>query len=148
MPPIVRKARPADGPAVLALLRSHPGLEVAFEPSEFHVAEDGRGVSACGRLHRHPDGAVELASVAVLPALKGTGLGTRLVAAMLAGPQPDVFALALAPGFFARFGFAEVPVADLPASVRAKADGLCASQPYVAMARPSSAASSVGALHA
>lgn len=134
----IRKARASDEAPVLALLRSHPGLEVAFDAAEFHVAEDGRGVVACGRLHRHPDGSVELASVAVLPALKGTGVGTRLVQAMLRDPQPRLYALALAPGFFARFGFAELPRDQLPASVRGKAEGLCASQPYVAMARAAS----------
>ena len=138
MPALVRRARPSDAPAVLALLRSHPGLEVDFDAAEFHVAEDGRGIVACGRLRRHPDGSVELASVAVQPSLKGTGVGTRLVESMLHGPQPELFALALAPGFFARFGFAEVARGTMPASVRAKAEGLCASQPYVAMARPAS----------
>lgn len=136
--PLVRKARASDAAPVLALLRSHTGLEADFDAAEFHVAEDGRGVVACGRLRRHPDGAVELASVAVQAGLKGAGVGTRLVEAMLAPPQPVLFALALAPGFFARFGFAEVPRGRLPASVRAKAEGLCASQPYVAMARPAS----------
>ena len=135
---LTRRAVPADEAAVLALLRSHPGLEADFAPAEFDVATQDRRVLACGRLKRHADGALELASVATDAAHQGQGLASVLTHRLLAGAphgQP-VYALALAPGFFARHGFREVPRESLPASVRAKADGLCASQPFVAMVRP------------
>ena len=136
MPLLVRAARPADAPAVLALLGRYPGLEVAFDPSEFVVVAEGAAIVACGRLRHHGDGALELASVAAEPGRHGAGLGSAVVKALLAGVDGPVYALALAPGFFARHGFREVAKAGLPASVRAKADGLCASQPYAAMVRP------------
>lgn len=136
MPLLVRAAGPADSAAVLALLGRHPGLEVAFDRDEFVVVAEGPRIVACGRLRHHGDGALELASVAAEPGRQGAGLGSAVVKALLAGVAGPVFALALAPGFFARHGFREVAKESLPASVRAKAEGMCASRPYVAMVRP------------
>lgn len=131
----LRRATPADEAGVLALLRSHKGLEVEFDAREFCLASDASELLACGRLRRHADGALELASVATKAGLHGKGLGSSLVQCMLGGVREPVYALALAPGFFARHGFREVAKETLPASVRAKAEGMCASQPYVAMVR-------------
>jgi len=132
----VRPARSADEPAVLALLRPE-GLEAHFVVSEFQVAEDaGAGrVVACGRLKRLPDGGLELASVAVAPDRRGQGAGDAVVRALLGQADGPVHALALAPGFFARHGFAPIAVERLPASLQAKATGMCASSGFVAMAR-------------
>jgi N-acetylglutamate synthase-like GNAT family acetyltransferase len=131
----VRPARPADEEAVLGILSSYKGLEVAFDAAEFAVAADGGRIEACGRLRRHEDGSLELASVAA--ARQGAGLGALVVGHLLARVPAGrpVYALALAPGFFARHGFVELPRGALPASVAAKAQSLCASQPYVAMVR-------------
>jgi N-acetylglutamate synthase-like GNAT family acetyltransferase len=129
----MRAARAADEEAVLSLLASHKGLEVAFDPAEFVVGTEAGRVVVCGRLRRHPDGALELASVAT--ARQGAGLGSAIVARLLQRAGGPVYALALAPGFFARHGFEALPGDDLPASVRAKALGLCSSQSYVAMVR-------------
>ncbi|MEA3137677.1 MAG: hypothetical protein QOC71_1958 [Thermoplasmata archaeon] len=131
----LRRAAPADAEAVLALLRSHDGLEVEFDPADFCVAADGETVLACARLRRHADGALELASVATRSGLHGKGFGSALVRCILDGVHGPVYALALAPGFFAKHGFREVATASLPASVLAKADGMCASRPFVAMVR-------------
>ena len=136
MPLLVRPARPSDGAAVLDLLSRHPGLEVAFEAGEVVVVAEGASILACGRLRHHPDGALELASVATAPGRQGSGLGSAVVKALLAGLEGPVFALALAPGFFARHGFRPIAKAALPASVRAKADGMCASQPHAALVWP------------
>ena len=131
----LRRAAQADEGRVLSLLRSHKGLEAEFQPSEFCLAVEAGEVLACGRLRRHADGALELASVATKAGLHGKGLGSALVRCILGPVREPVYALALAPGFFARHGFREVAREALPASVRAKAEGLCASQPYVAMLR-------------
>lgn len=132
---LTRAAAPADEAAVLALLRQHKGLEVEFVAPEFAVAAEGGRILACGRLKRHADGALELASVTTDVAQQGQGLASAIVRRLLAGAGEPVFALALAPGFFARHGFREVPKESLPASVRAKAEGMCASQAFVAMRR-------------
>ena len=132
---LARKAVGNDEAAVLALLRQHDGLEVEFHAPEFAVVAQDRRVLACGRLKRHADGALELASVATDRDAQGQGFASVVVRRLLAGVAEPVYALALAPGFFARHGFREVPKESLPASVRAKAEGMCASRPFVAMRR-------------
>src|SRR5688572_15079973 len=111
----VRAAQAADRDRVLALLAAQAGLEVAFDPAEFHVVGSGGDVVACGRLRVHPDGALELASVATDAARRGEGLASQVVESLLRGAKGPVYALALAPGFFARHGFREVPRSTLPA---------------------------------
>lgn len=132
---LVHPGRPQDAACVLALLRSHPGLEADYEAATFQVAHAGGKVVGCGRLRRHADGALELASVATAPSAQGQGVGTQVVAALLEGVREPVFALAKAPRFFARFGFQPVAPEALPASLRAKAEGACASQAFVPMLR-------------
>jgi N-acetylglutamate synthase-like GNAT family acetyltransferase len=134
--PEIRPARPADRAEVLALLESQKGLEIAFEPEEFMVATEGGQVVACGRLRTHADGSLELASVATHPGHRGRGVASALVQALLRDVQQDVYALALAPGFFARHRFAPTPPQRLPSPIAAKASGLCSSQDFVCMARP------------
>lgn len=130
---MIRDARLEDAPAVLALLRDAK-LEAEFDAGEFVVAERGERIVGCARLKRLPGGDLELASVAVAPHLRGAGLGAALTRAALAradgGP---VIALALAPGFFSRFGFE--PLDDAPPALRAKADGFCRSSGFVPMLR-------------
>ena len=132
MGPASRPALPADGAAVAALLEAN-GLEAEFVAAEFRVIEDAGGIVACGRLKRLPGGALELASVAVAQGRRGAGLGDRVTRDLLRGAARPVFALALAPGFFARHGFVPVPAASLPEALAGKANGMCASTGFVAM---------------
>ena len=126
----LRRARDADAASVVRMLEA-AGLEVAFAPDEFLVAEQAGEVVACGRLKPLDDGTLELASVAVQERLRGRGIGERLVRALLDGADRPVVALALAPAFFERLGLQRV--ADVPSALRAKADGVCASSGYVPM---------------
>lgn len=135
----VRPALPGDAEAVLRLLSQEKGLELAFEAAEFAVAVAGGEVVGCARLRRHADGALEIASVATAPRLRRQGVASRLLGHVLAGVGEPVYALALAPEFFAAHGFRETPREGLPAGVAAKAQGLCASQPFKAMVRPPAA---------
>lgn len=129
----LRRAKPADEAAVLALLASESGLERAFDPSDFCVAVEGQRIVACGRVKRHADQSLELASVATVKDRRGHGIAGQLVDALVRNHREPIYALALAPGFFAKHGFRVVDKVTLPAEVRAKAEGMCASQPYKAM---------------
>ena len=121
---LLRPARASDAAAVVELERTS-GVEVAFDPAEFHVAEQEGRVVACARLRAFPDGAREIASVAVAPALRGHGVGARLVKETLSRADGPVHALALAPGFFLKLGFREA--AEVPAALHAKMRDACAS---------------------
>lgn len=126
----IRAARTDDEDAVLALLQDE-ALEAEFVAREFVVAHaDGRLV-ACARLKPLRAGGHELASVAVSRDLRGRGVGAQLVAAALAAARGPVYALALAPGFFARLGFVRDDA--LPPELAEKLAGMCASRGAVPM---------------
>jgi N-acetylglutamate synthase-like GNAT family acetyltransferase len=83
-----------------------------------------------------PDG-FELASVAVRPDRRGEGVGRALVERALTRAEGPVYALCLAPGFFAHLGFD--PLDEVPAGLEAKAEGCCRERGFVPMAwRPGS----------
>lgn len=141
---VVRDARAEDAADVVALLQ-RAGLEVAFDPREFKVAEQDGGVVACGRLKPVGD-ELELASVAVHEELRGTGIGATLVRALLDAADRRVVALALAPGFFERVGLRRLDA--VPPSLQAKARGFCASARFVPMARDAPADAARDAIRA
>lgn len=116
-------------------MRSAPNLEVDFVAAEFVVAEVAGRIVGCARLKPLRDGGFELASVVVDAAHRRTGVATLLVKAALKRGRGLVHALALAPRFFEGVGFVEVPPSSLPASLKAKAEGMCASTGFVAMRR-------------
>lgn len=126
----LRPATDADEDAVLALLRD-ANVEAAFVAREFTLALDGGRVIAAARLRPLAGGAAEIASVAVARERRGQGIGERLVRDVLAGAPGEVLALAMAPGFFARLGFAVLDAT--PPILAPKAAGVCASRPFVPM---------------
>lgn len=147
-PATIRDARPEDAGPVQRLLEAE-GLEAGFVPAEFLVAEDERSAPAaghpapsstsdghvigCARVKplSGPEGASELASVAVAPEHRGEGIGRHLVHEALEGAPEPVYALCLEPGFFAHLGFEAADA--VPPSLAEKADGCCASLDPVAM---------------
>jgi arsenate reductase len=117
-------ARPDDAPAILALLEaSHlPTDGLPDHLATAIVARQNGRIVASAALEMYPDGAL-LRSVAVDPALRDTGLGTRLTEAALRLAEqrqtPAVYLLTTtADRFFQKFGFAAISRADVPASVR------------------------------
>ncbi|MBI4393186.1 MAG: GNAT family N-acetyltransferase [Euryarchaeota archaeon] len=125
-----RQALPTDLAAVQALLAAE-GLEAEFKYHEFVVMEAKGEILACARLKPLPDGTLELASVAVAKEWRGMGLGERIVAAVLKRANAPVYALALAPGFFAKQGFRYLE--SVPVSLKRKAELHCASKGFVPM---------------
>jgi amino-acid N-acetyltransferase len=113
---------------VLELLSQHRlPLEGVREHLETMLVarQDGRIVGTAA-LELYADGAL-LRSVAVAPALQGTGLGRRLIEAALevarARGMRDVFLLTTtADGYFPRFGFARIERTSVPASVQASVE--------------------------
>lgn len=126
----IRTSTASDEAAVVDLLRRTPPLEVAFVPDEFHAAETGGRLVACARLRPLPGGAFELASVAVEPSFRGSGIGTRLVREVLGLARGPVYALCLVPGFFRRLGF---ETTDIPMALEEKALGACCAAQAVPM---------------
>jgi N-acetylglutamate synthase-like GNAT family acetyltransferase len=116
----IRPARAGDQEAIAALVRAARLNPAGLDWPGFMVAERDRRVVGVAQLRRHPDGAVELASLVVAADLRGQGTATRLIDALLETATGTVFTLidrAYA-GHFGRWGFAVVRPADLPRSVR------------------------------
>lgn len=131
----IRRARDTDAQAVIDLLLLEHDLEVAFDPTQFWVAElpgqQGR-IVACARLKPLVPDAWEIASVVVHPDQRGQHLGQALARHVLDEASGTVYALALAPGFFARLGFR--PLDAVPDPLGGKATSICASSAFVPMA--------------
>ncbi len=121
---MIAAARAADLPGVFALLDHsklpRAGLDRHLDTTL--VATDGGRVVGCAALELYGSAAL-LRSVAVVPELRGRGLGRELTAAALAlaGRQRvrSVYLLTeTAAGFFPKFGFRPIPRAEVDAAVR------------------------------
>ena len=124
MPPAIAAARAADLSEVFALLDHsklpRAGLDRHLDTTL--VATDGGRVVGCAALELYGAAAL-LRSVAVVPELRGRGLGRELTAAALALARRrrvrSVYLLTeTAAGFFPRFGFRPIPRAEVDAAVR------------------------------
>jgi len=129
----IRAATPEDLPAVRELL-STSGLPVdGVEENldDFIVAVEDRAISGVIGVERYGPTAL-LRSAAVSTSSRGSGLGSRLVKAILeraaAQGVKDVYLLTTtASEYFPRFGFTEVERADAPVQLRASREfqGAC-----------------------
>jgi N-acetylglutamate synthase-like GNAT family acetyltransferase len=101
---IIRSACSEDRPAARALAAR---LALDYEDMEgdsFWLAEDdGRIIGLVG-LKRHAD-CLELVGLGVEPDRRSDGLGARLVEALAAETNGDVYLATVIPGYFARLGF-------------------------------------------
>ena len=116
---VVRRARPEDQPVITAMVRRARLNPAGLHWEQFVVGErDGRAVGVA-QLRRHPDGAKELASLAVEPSAREHGIATQMVDALLAGETAAVYALIdrRFVGHFTRWGFRQVGPRELPRSV-------------------------------
>jgi len=123
----VSKARMRDIHDILALIDDYAAREIMLPRTEFEMSENLRDFSiirsggrlvACGALHFYTPTSAEVRSLAVDPALKGQGLGRRIVEALEADARENglhsLFAFTYVPGFFAKLGFEEVERGELP----------------------------------
>ena len=126
----VRRARVTDVPEMHDIINEY-ALEGLMLPKskgelyegirDFYVAE-GRGrILGCAALHVMWENLAEIRSVAVRREYRHTGIGGKLVRACMKEAAvlglPRVFALTLAPDYFARFGFSVVNRDSLPRKI-------------------------------
>lgn len=109
--------------ATQALMLQRTPAEIALVIDDYMVAVDGHDtVLGCGALKEYSPSVAEVAGIAVAPALRGNGVGKRVVEAVerLAMKRGiyDVFALTLQPEFFSAIGYARVDRARYPEKIR------------------------------
>jgi amino-acid N-acetyltransferase len=121
---LIDDATPTDANGVLGLLeRTHlPTDGLVDHISTTLVARESGRIVGSAALEIYNDGAL-LRSVAVDPAMQGTGLGHRLTEAAteraIEMGVPVLYLLTTtAEHFFPRFGFSRIEREDVPASVR------------------------------
>ncbi|MBU7598155.1 amino-acid N-acetyltransferase [Streptomyces sp. P38-E01] len=126
----VRRARTTDVRAVRRLIDVYAGDRILMDKAtvtlyediqEFWVAErdsDGE-VVGCGALHVMWEDLAEVRTLAVDPALKGTGVGHRLLGKLVETARglgvSRIFCLTFEVPFFAKHGFTEI--GDAPVDV-------------------------------
>jgi amino-acid N-acetyltransferase len=88
---------------------------------DFFVYVDERGLGGCGALHIDLVDLAEVRSLVVRPDLRGEGVGSRLVEALVAEARSldiaRIYAFTREPAFFARIGFREIHKDELPYKV-------------------------------
>jgi len=103
----------------LMLPRSVAGLSSSL--NSYVVADEVGQVVGCGGLDVYTPASAEIYGLATAPEGSLRGTGKAIVQALIARARAQriekVFALTLAPGFFARLGFETVKHADLPMKV-------------------------------
>jgi len=114
----VRPAKPADVPAIEALLEAAhlPARQVAEFIDSFLVAEQGGRIVAVGGIEVYEDTAV-LRSVAVDETLRGKGLGREVAAQLMenarAAAAADLYLFTVDSWpFWQKLGFVEIPMPD------------------------------------
>jgi N-acetylglutamate synthase-like GNAT family acetyltransferase len=116
----VRRATAEDQSVISRLVRAARLNPAGLAWPGFVVAEqDGRLVGAA-QLRRHPDDALELASLVVEPYARGAGVATSMVDALLERETGIVYTIIdrRFARHFTRWGFAAAAPADLPRSIR------------------------------
>lgn len=127
--PIIRRARTSDVPSIKRLIDFYAGkilleknLVTLYESiQEFWVAERDGELVGCGALHVLWADLGEIRTVAVNPAIKGTGAGHLLVQQLITVARElalgRLFVLTFEVDFFARHGFAEIEGTPVTAEV-------------------------------
>src|SRR5690625_4520157 len=90
--PVIRPALPADVPAIRDLIHPYAEARILLAKDmvdyyeavqEFFVAEEGSTLVGCGALHVLWQDLAEVRSLAVLPSVRGTGVGHDLLDTLL-----------------------------------------------------------------
>lgn len=128
-PPVVRRARTSDVPAIKSLIDVYAGkilleknLVTLYEAvQEFWVAEVDGELVGCGALHVLWADLGEVRTVAVHPKVRGTGVGHVLVKQLLDVARElrlsRIFVLTFEVEFFGRHGFEEIDGTPVTAEV-------------------------------
>jgi amino-acid N-acetyltransferase len=128
----IRKAHLSDVPALLALINDYAGRGVMLPRTEFELCENLRDfmvaietvdgeeerLAGCGALHYYTMQTAEVRSLAVAERRKTSGVGKKIVAALIDEAREQkldlVFAFTYVVGFFEKCGFEVVERGSLP----------------------------------
>jgi N-acetylglutamate synthase-like GNAT family acetyltransferase len=116
MPATIRPATEADQATIRRLIREANLNPMSLNWPNFVVAEEDGAVVGIGQVKSHRDGSRELASIAVVPARQGSGIGSAVIRTLLAR-EAGVLHLTCRrtmQGYYERFGLRRLQAADFP----------------------------------
>ena len=117
MPLAIRDATEADQPTISRLIREANINRMSLRWPNFVVAEDAGAIVGVGQVKQHADGSRELASIAVVPARQGQGIGSAIIKTLLAREPGVVLYLTCRSQlehYYERFGFRTLLAAEYP----------------------------------
>ena len=106
-----RRATAKDGGAIRSLILSVGINPRGLDWRRFVVAVDGRDrIVGCGQIKPHPDGSRELASIAVRPKMRKSGVSSEVIQRLMEENGPPLWLMCRASlvGFYEHFGFVAV----------------------------------------
>jgi len=128
--PKIRKAELRDVESLFAMINHFAGQNLMLPRPivdlyenvwEFTVVEENGVIHGCGALKVYSADLAEVRSVCMAPGTNGRGFGRLLTDHLLDEAErfglKTVFALTVAPGFFEKLGFREVPRERFPTKV-------------------------------
>ena len=113
----IRAAKAEDQATIRRIIRAANLNPMSLDWPNFLIAEDAGEVVGIGQVKTHRDGSRELASIAVVPARQGQGIGSAIVNALLDRHGGGVLHLTCQgknEGYYARFGFRRLPRKEWP----------------------------------
>jgi len=116
MPLTLRDATAEDQPTIRRIVRAANINPTGLDWPRFIVAEDGGAIVGVGQVKPHRDGTRELASIAVLPARQGQGIGTAIIQDLVRREKATLHLTCRSrlQGYYERFGFRRLESRDYP----------------------------------
>jgi N-acetylglutamate synthase-like GNAT family acetyltransferase len=107
VPVTIRPATEADQPTIRRIISEANINRMSLHWPNFVMAEEGGEIVGLGQVKAHGDGSRELASIAVLPARQGQGIGSTIIATLLKREKGVVHLTCRRQlqGYYERFGF-------------------------------------------
>jgi N-acetylglutamate synthase-like GNAT family acetyltransferase len=112
----IRAATEADQPTIVLLIKEANINRMSLKWPNFLVAEDEGAIVGLGQVKQHGDGSRELASIAVVPARQGQGIGSAIINTLLER-EPGVLYLTCRSQlehYYERFGFRTLGATKYP----------------------------------
>ena len=113
----IRSAIEADQPTIRRLIKEANLNRMSLDWPNFVMAEEHGAIVGLGQVKLHGDGSRELASIAVVPARQGQGIGSAIIESLLARESSAVLYITCRrqlEGYYERFGFVRLQPVDYP----------------------------------
>jgi amino-acid N-acetyltransferase len=113
----IRPAAAEDQATIRRFVKDARLNPMSLKWPNFVVAEEDGEIVGVGQVKAHGDGSRELASIVVVPARQGCGIGSKVIRTLLANNPGGVLHLTCRrelQGYYERFGFRRLDRAQFP----------------------------------